>query len=40
MSDLSDLFVSYKVVNTPTVTVPKFDDTIAPKAMISQGDMK
>lgn len=40
MSDLSDLFVSYKVVNTPTVTVPKFDDTIVPKAMISQGDMK
>lgn len=36
-SSLGDMYVSYRRVNVPEVTVPTYDDTIAPLAMLAQG---
>lgn len=38
MSNLSDLYVSYRAVDIPTVEVPKFTPDIVPQAMIAQGN--
>lgn len=40
MSNINDLFVSYKVVDTPTITVPKFDDIVATNNMLANADLK
>lgn len=37
-SDLSNMFVSYKRVSIPEVTVPTYDDSVTPAAMIAQGN--
>lgn len=37
-SSLGDMFVSYKRVDVPEVTVPTYDDTIVPLTMVAQGN--
>lgn len=38
MSNLSDLFVSYKIVNEPTITTPRYAPELVPENMITQGN--
>ena len=38
MSNLSDLFVSYKIVEEPTITTPQYNPAFVPETMITQGN--
>ena len=35
MSNLSDLFVSYKIVEEPTITTPQYNPAFVPETMIT-----
>lgn len=39
MSNINDLFVSYKRVEEPTITVPKYTPEAVPETMIRQGNL-
>lgn len=39
-SSLAKMLVSYEAINTPEITIPTYDDSWAPRAMIAQGDFK
>ena len=38
MNNLSDLFVSYKIVGEPTITTPQYNPAFVPETMITQGN--
>ena len=38
MSNLSDLFVSYKIIEEPTITTPQYNPAFVPETMITQGN--
>ncbi len=40
LSKLKDLYISFKAVDIPEITVPKFDDSAIPEAMVVQGNLK
>lgn len=39
MSNLSDLFVSYKIVDEPTITTPQYTPEFVPETIIAQGNL-